>query len=246
MGNDVPVSPDGAIQKATKDLDLFDFFHYLFRKRILIITVTAVALLLSVFVVTFVAASVYEATSQIYVVNSSSSAIDLSDLQIGSYLTSDYQWVLKTWEVNQAVIDNLELPYSVDYMRSHMTVSNPSNTRLLFITFSSPDAWEAAKVANEYAEVARQYINDRMYAEKPSIVSAAKVPLQPARPRKLLTIFAVTAGADFLAIWCLFIAYMRDNKVKSPTDLRKVTGCVPLAVIPITSDGHTGKKRKGR
>ena len=246
MEKDVFVSTNGTIRKGTKDLDLFDFLHYLFRNKVLLIMVTMAALLFSVFFVTCVATPEYEATSQIYVVNSSNSAIDLSDLQIGSYLTSDYQWVLKTWEVNQEVIENLNLSYSVDYMRKHMTVTNPSNTRLLFITFSSPNAWEAAEVANEYAEVARQYIRDKLFADKPSIVSTAKIPLQPARPRKLLIVFAVTAGTVFLAVWCLFIAYMRDNKVKNASDLRKITGCVPLAIIPITAGGHTGKKGKGR
>lgn len=239
-------SPKEAVKKTTDELDLFDFFHYLFRKKKVLALVMAAALLLSYAYVTFVATPIYEGTSQIYVVSSSSSVVNLSDLQVGSYLASDYQWVLKTWEVNQTVIDNLRLPYDVGYMRQHLTVTNPSNTRLLFITFSSPKPKEAADVANEYAEVARQYIYDKMYADKPSIVSAAKTPLKPAQPRKLLIIFAATAGAGFLAVWCLFIVYMRDNKVKNPSDLRKITGCVPLAVIPVTSSGHTRKKGKGK
>ena len=56
----------------------------------------------------------YEATSTIYVLSRSDSAINMSDLQIGTALTSDYIKVFDMWEVHEGVISNLNLPYNYE------------------------------------------------------------------------------------------------------------------------------------
>lgn len=74
----------------------------------------------------------------------------MADLQLGTALTSDYQEVFKTWEVHEMVIEELGLPYSYKEMQSMLTVSNPEDTRVLYITVTYPDAKMAAEIANSY------------------------------------------------------------------------------------------------
>ena len=224
-----------------QSLDVLGFLKYLFQKKRILVIVALVALVLSTVYVFLIATPIYEATSQIYMVNSQDSVINLSDLQIGSYLTSDYQWMFQTWEVNQTVINNLKLPYSVKQMKDRLTVKNPSNTRVLTITFASKDAKEAALVANEYAAVVSQYISDAMLTSKPTTISVALEPLSPARPRKALVIGITTALACVIAAWILFIVYLYDDKVKNASDLRKYLNVDPLTVIP-----YSEKIRKSR
>ena len=107
----------------------------------------------------------YEATSKLYVLNSGDSAINLADLQIGSYLASDFVEVFNTWEVHEMVIKNLGLHYSYSQIRNMLTVANPNDTRILTITVKSPSAKEAAAIANEYANVAIKFIADTMATE---------------------------------------------------------------------------------
>ena len=225
-------------------LELLELIAYIKSHLKFLLIPTAAAIAAAVVYVYAFATPIYEATSQLYVVNSKDSAINLSDLQIGSYLTSDYQWIFQTWEVNQQVINNLDLPYTMSEMKDMLTVENPSNTRILLITFASENAKEAAAVANEYAEVASQYISDYMLTSKPSIISIALEPLQPARPKKLLTVAVTALLAGFAALWCLFIAFQADDKVKSASDLRKHLGAEPLAIIPTTK--MSGRTRKAR
>lgn len=221
-----------------KEFGIFDFVKYLLQKKYVILLPTLIALFLTTIYVCFITVPIYEATSQIYVVNSQDSVINLSDLQIGSYLTSDYQWVFQVWEVNQTVIDNLNLTYSVKQMRDNLTVKNPSNTRVLTITFASTDAKEAAAVANEYAMVASRYISDSMLTNKPTIISVALEPINPVRPRKALLIAICTFLTCIISIWCLFIGYICDDKLKTADDLKKYMEIDPLAEIP-----YSGKKR---
>ncbi len=213
-------------------MDLYGFLKYLAKKKkTLMVILTAVVLATAAYVF-LIATPEYEATSQIYLVSSQDSVINLSDLQIGSYLTSDYQWIFQTWEVHQSVINNLRLSYSVKQMKDRLTVKNPSNTRVLTITFLSPDPKEAAVVANEYADIASQYISDAMLTTKPTKISTALEPLKPARPRKLLVIALSAVIVFLIASWGLFIVYLMDDKIKSADDLRRYLNGEVLTEIP--------------
>ncbi len=227
-----------------RGLDIFAFYYYLLARVKTVIAIVLCATILACGYVFVLATPQYEATAQIYVVSSKDSVINLSDLQIGSYLTSDYQVIFETWEVNQQVINNLELPYTVRQMRERLTVTNPSNTRVLTISFSSRDANEAALVANEYAEVASQYISDYMRTDKPSIISVALSPLKPAQPKKLLLISCSMILSGLLAVWVIYVLYLYDNKIKTTDDLVKCVGAEPLAMIPTARLTETGSRPK--
>ncbi|MGN1020626.1 MAG: YveK family protein [Aristaeellaceae bacterium] len=223
-------------------LDLLGYFQYLVKHILIIIGVTAAVFAGAAVYVFALATPVYEASAQLYVVNSQDSVVNLTDLQIGSYLASDYQWIFKTWEVNQQVIENLNLPYTVADMKKMLKVTNPSNTRILVLTFSSESAAEAAAVANEYALVASQYISDYMLTTKPSIISVALEPLSPARPQKLLIIAVSTLLALLACLWCMFVAYLYSDKIKTAEDLKRYMGSEPLAVIPLDKPQSAGRR----
>ena len=231
------------IENYTREFDVFDFLRYILRKWKMIVITAGAGFLLAVMYVTLIATPLYEATAQLYVMNSRNSVLNLSDLQIGTYLASDYQLVFNTWEVNQQVIDNLDLPYSVRELKSMLTVTNPGNTRALFITVVSSNAQEAAAIANEYANVASKYISTTMLTDTPSLLSEALAPSEPVKPQKMLIVCGATILGIFLAIWILLICYMRDDKIKTSTDIVKYTGTLPLAVIPITNNSKNNRKR---
>lgn len=226
-----------------KEFDLIEYLQYLLLKRKLVVLLVILALAVSLLYSYVLATPVYEATAQLYVVNSKDSVINLSDLQIGSYLTSDYQLVFKTWEVSEQVIVNLGLPYSVVELQRMLTVNNPSNTRALFITVSSEDPKEAASIANEFASVAQKYISDTMLTDMPTTLSVALEPLKPVRPRKMLIIGVSTLLGVMIALWIVFIMYSRDDKIKSSIDIEKYSGSMPLAVIPLLDHENTYKRK---
>lgn len=229
--------------ESVKEVDLLDFFRYACRKFKIIAAASLTGFLLAAIYAMVIATPIYEATTQLYVVNSKESVVNLSDLQMGTYLTSDYRLVFQTWEVNQQVIENLGLPYTVNELRSMLEVTNPSNTRALFITVSSPDAAEAAMVANEFAEVASQYISDTMLTDKPTIFSTALEPLSPAKPRVLLCVLLGLLIGLLVSTWGLFIAYTRDDKINTGDDILKYTGTHPLAIIPVAEKAYERRNR---
>ena len=86
----------------------------------------------------------YKATSTIYVVSRNDSVLNLSDIQIGSALTSDYIKVFEMWEVHEKVISALDLDYTYTQMDNMLSVTNANDTRMLDITVTDADPEEAA------------------------------------------------------------------------------------------------------
>ena len=186
----------------------------------------------------------YQATSTIYVLSRRDSAINMSDLQIGSELTSDYIKVFTMWEVHDEVITNLDLPYTYSQISSMLSVENATDTRMLDIKITSPNPQEAADIANEYAKVASQYIADTMATDKPNIMSIALVPSNPVSPNKTRNIMLGILLGIVLAAGIVTVQLLLDDKYKTAEDIRKYTGLPTLAVIPIEEDFNTRRKRK--
>ena len=189
---------------------------------------------------------IYESTAKLYVLNSGDSAINLSDLQVGTYLASDYIEVFNTWEVHAMVIQNLDLPYTNEEMQDMLTVSNPSNTRILYITFKSPDPREAMEIANEYAEVAIQFISKTMATEEPNIMSEALEPVYPTTPKKTLNIILGFLVGIVLSMGAITLRFVIDDKIKTADDIRKFSDLPVLAVVPALKRTRAQKRNVKR
>ena len=222
----------GANEDAEFEIDLMEVLLRLLEKWKLIIAGALVCAVLMAMYSFILATPMYEATSKLYVLNSSDSAINLSDLQIGSYLTSDYMEVFDTWEVNEMVRQNLNLSYTREELADMLTLTNPSNTRILNITVTSSDPQEAADIANEYADVAGQYISATMQTDQPSLLSEALTPDKPVSSKKKRNVVLGFLLGALLVCAGVIIQYLLDDKIKNEEDIKKYVGLPTLSVVP--------------
>ena len=200
-----------------------------------LIAVTAVvgAVIMAVYTFFFVT-PMYKATATIYVVSRNDSVINMSDIQIGSALTSDYIKVFEMWEVHEKVISALDLDYTYSQMAGMLSVTNTSDTRMLDITVTDADPKEAADIANEYAEVGAKYISEKMKTDEPTTMSKARVPVNPVSPNKAKNIMLGFLAGFVLACGVVVLRILLDDTYKSADDIRKYTGLVVLAAIPLS------------
>lgn len=231
----------------TPEEDTIDLAELMYRLisgwKLIVCLALAFALVAGVVTIYFVT-PMYEATATIYVLNRRDSAINMSDLQIGTALTSDYIKVFKMWEVHEEVISNLGLPYTYKQMMDSLSIVNESSTRMLDITFKSPSAEEAAAVANEYAKVASQYIADTMSTDKPNIMSVALVPANPVSPNKTRNVLLGFLLGMVLACGIITVRMLMDDKYKTAEDIRRYTGLPTLAVVPVEDPAAEEKSRR--
>lgn len=227
-------------------IDLTDlFFHLAAGWKIIVCAALVCAILAGVYTVYFVT-PMYRATSILYVL-SPESILNISSLQLGTALTSDYIKVFDMWEVHEAVVTNLRLDYTYAQMRENLTVTNSAGTRMLDISFTSPSPAEAAAIANEYAKVASKYIQETMSTDKPNIMSQALEPanpISPSRTRNVLLGFGLGAA---LAAILLTVRFLMDDKIKTADDIRDCAGLVTLAAVPVDENAARDQgKGRGR
>ena len=227
-------------------IDLVDLAYRLLAGWKLIVALALVfALAMGIYTFGFVT-PMYQATATIYVLSPRDSAINMSDLQIGTELTSDYIKVFQMWEVHEGVISNLDLPYSYSQMRSMLSVTNDTDTRMLDITNTSPSPEEAATIANEYAEVVSDYIAQTMSTDRPNLVSSALVPANPVSPNKTRNVLLGFILGGLLGAGIITVRMLLDDKYKTAEDIRKYTGLVTLAVIPLEGDNAERERKSAK
>lgn len=226
-------------------IDLIDLFWYLLSKvKYVILTCLIGAVLGGVYGYTMVK-PMYTATAKLYILNSNSNSISISDLQLGTMLTMDYQEVFKTWEVHEMVRQELNLNYSYNQLQSMITINNPEGTRVLYITAKCDDDKLARDIANAYANAGKKFILQTMEATEPNTFSMALVPGSSVGKSKSSYIMLGLGAGLALSVGILVLIYLLDDRPKNADGILKATGMSTLAVIPEIddeSDKKTGKK----
>lgn len=231
------------VESDEETIDLLELLYALLGKWREIAAATVACALIAAIGVLFFVTPKYQASSTIYVISRKDSAINISDLQIGTALTDDYIQVFHMWEVQEKVISNLDLPYTYNQLDGMLSVTNASNTRMLEITVTSESAQEAADIANEYATVVRDYIAKKMATDKPSIMSTALVPTVPVSPNKTKSILLGALLGFVVSAGVVVVITLLDDTYKTTEDIKKYTGLVTMAVIPLEKSDEPKHQR---
>lgn len=226
------------------EIDLREMLYAL-RSRLWIIILSGIvaavaAALISIYLMT----PVYTSEAQLYILGSTESTTSLADIQVGTQLTQDYMVLIKSRPVVKQVIENLNLNISYEALANKISVSNPTNTRILKITVTYPDAFMAKAIVDKLASISADYIAEIMHTDVPSIVAQGEVPELPSGPNvKKNTAIGGVLGV-LVAAAIVIIIYMMDDTIKDSDDVEKYLGLSTLGMIPIDSEaGGKSKKR---
>jgi capsular polysaccharide biosynthesis protein len=228
--NKLPVA--GTEDKDT-EIDLLDLANVLLDKIHFIIMFLLVGAVVCNAYAYFCIKPTYESTSKLYVVSASDdSVVNLSDLNIGTSLTADYEELMLSYPVLNQVIEKLDLNMTSTQLSGMISLTNPSDTRVLRITVTSTDPEQARDIANTLADVSVEYLPETMSTHAPNIAQVAKLPEHKAGPSYMkYTMIGGLAGA---LIYCiiLVIGYLLDDTIHTAADMEKYFGIVPLTSIP--------------
>lgn len=228
-------------QQESKTVDLMGMFFRILEKFWIVLIC---AILCGTFMGLIAANSVttYSATAKLYIVNRDNAGVNIADLQLGTVLTLDYQEVFKTWEVHKMVIEELNLSYSYAQMQSMLTVNNPEDTRILYITVSNPNAKMAADIANSYAKAAKTFIIQTMDGVEPSDFSSALEPTVGYSTSVETSVVIGFTGGGVLAAALLALLFVLDNRPRSPEAIRQYGGISTLSVFPANKNKKKDKR----
>lgn len=225
-----------------EEIDLVEIFFKLLENAKYIVAVALLGAVLAGLITYFLITPTYTATSKLYVLNSDDSALNLSDLQIGSYLANDYQEVFSNWHVHEMVLQHLGLDYTYTQLSKMVKVSNPKDTRILYIEVSSNDPGEAQAMANEYAKVAQEFIAAKMETKAPTIFEEALLPYKPSSPSLTRNVLIGFVLGVFAVCAVVIIRFLVDDRIHNADEIEKYLGMATLGVMP--KQERTVRKRK--
>ena len=217
---------------ASIEIDVLYLLRKLWSRKFFIIfialVVGTIALLGSVFLIK----PKYTSTTRIYVVSRTADSITNQDLQAGSYLVKDYQEVITSNEVLSSVIDKEKLSLTPNELSSMISVTIPTDTRVISISVEDDNAQEATTIANTVREMAAEKIKAVTKVDDVTTLEAAEVPKEPSSPNiKRNTLIGVIAGGG-LAVISIIILEVLDDRVRRPEDIEDVLGLPLLGIVP--------------
>lgn len=190
---------------------------------------------------------IYTSTAQLYVINRAytDSFITWNDLESGDYLAQDYKILVKSRPVTDEVISRLNLDMTHEELAGLISVNIPTDTRVLEITISHPDAEMAKKIADAVALVSSERLVDVMRMEMVNIVEYGSLPTYPSSPNvQRNTLLGGLVGVMIASI-VMVVFYLKNDLIKTPDDIEKYLGIATLSSIPL-NEKKKEKKSKSK
>ncbi|HFI0234133.1 TPA: YveK family protein [Streptococcus suis] len=216
----------------TIEIDVLSLLRTIWRKKFLIlltaILTTGLAFAYSAFLVT----PQYDSTTRLYVVNQSGdngAVITNQDLQAGSFLVKDYKEIILSQDVLKNVTTTLGIAEDI---KDKITVTIPTDTRILSITVRDSDPNQAATIANTLRDEAAKKIIEVTKVSDVTTLEAALPAEKPSTPRTKRNLALGFVAGAFLATALVLVLEVLDDRVKRPQDIEEGLGMTLLGVVP--------------
>ena len=217
------------------EIDVFAMLKTLWKRKFSIVLVALVFAIAAFGYSAFLAKKEYQSTSRIYVVsrqNQDNNALTNSDLQAGSYLVKDYREIILSQNVLSQAIEELKLDMTPVELSKKISVSVPTDTRILSITAKDGDPKEAARIANGLRNVAAEKIISVTKVSDVTTLDEAEVPQSPSSPNiKRNVLLGFIAGAGLMVVLMVVVEVL-DDRVKRPEDIEELMGLTLLGIVP--------------
>lgn len=217
------------------EINLIDFFFFL-RKKLWIIILAAALCGASVFCVCkFLITPQYIASTRVYILNrTSEGGVSYSEFQASNQFTKDYEVLITGVNVTKEVIKELDLDMTSRELAKKITITSPTDTRILQINVCDSDPEAAAEIANCVRRVAGEQVVKIMDIDAVNLIYEAEVPTVPSTPTTFRdTIVAAVLGVIVTGI-ILLIVYMLDDRLKTEDDVERYLHLNTVGTIPLS------------
>lgn len=227
------------------EIDMGELLRYLAGKAGYIILTALAFAVLALAVTTFCMTPRYTSTTKMYVLNrQTNEGVTSSDLQSSTYLTKDYMEMIRSRTVIEAVIADLNLNSTYEGVLGQIDVSAASDTRVIAISVTDKDPYEARDIANAVRNAAAAHIQSVMNTEAVTVVDEANIPTKKSSPSTIKNV-AIAGGVGlFLALAVCVVLYLMNDKVTTAEDVERYLGLSVLASMPLEEEEVRRKKAR--
>lgn len=227
------------------EIDLLQLFHAVVRKLWLVIIVGLIGACAAGAYTLFLVKPMYTSMSQMIVLTKETTLSSLADLQIGSQLTNDYTVLINSRPVLEDVIDQLDLSMDYKELRNQITITNPTDTRILDIEVTMDDPQLAKKTVDALSEISSEYIADKMEVTAPKVIEEGELPTSQSSPNMTKNCAIGLLLGIIIVIVVICIKEIMNDTIQNEDDVSRYLDLPVLALVPDRED-HIDKKRKNR
>lgn len=212
--------------------DLWEIFaHHLI--QIVLVAALCVATLLAYS--TFLLPPKYSSTSTLYILkqeNSNDYVYTQSDFSLALNVVNDCEYMVKSHEVLDSIIRDLDLDMSYKTLSKSITINNPDNTRVLEVTVETKNAEQSKRIVDAVCRVAANKINETMGIDQVNIYAKGTIENKPSNSIGVIT-YAIVGLIPAITVYTVYlIAFILDDKIKTEEDVEKYLGLSVLGKIP--------------
>lgn len=219
------------------EIDIVSILYAIKSKIVYIILSTLILATLSGCITEFLIKPQYSTSCTMYVYSntdrvSTDSSIGASELDASKQLVNTYIVILKSDNVLEKVIEELNLDAKAEDIRKLISCQQIDETEVFQVTVKSKDAVLSTNIANAIAQVAPEEIVRVVKAGGVEVVDYAKVPEKPSSPNLIKNIILGAAVGFILSFAAFFIMAMFDTTITSEKDLEKEFEIPILGTVP--------------
>lgn len=238
---------DGNTRDDVIEIDLQEIVGLLFHWAWLLVTCGIMAGLVGFMISKFVLVPQYQSTTSVYILSkSNNNSLTVSDTQLATQLTKDYEQLITSRHVLERVLEELNLTEYYDYasLVSKVSVQNTNDTRIINITVKDENPVVAKMIADAIRNVSAEKIVDVMDVDAVNLVDEGSLPTEPSEPSVRNWTLIATALGIVLAAALVLVRFILDDTIKSSEDIEKYLGLSTLALIPDAETEEKSKKHK--
>jgi polysaccharide biosynthesis transport protein len=212
------------------ELDLKGLLRIL-RRRWWLLVVIPLAISAGAYVITTQQSPTYETTVtlRVYPAASDPEAFSFGSVEGTRTLLETFRRLLTSRPVLTQVVEDLNLPYSVEELEQRVTSRMIPETQLFTVSVQDSNPRVAAEIANALGDYLPQIVGQP--GLESTIAQAASVPDVPIAPRPLIMTLLATAAGILVAFTMMALLEYLDDSVRETANLRSLTGVPLLASI---------------
>lgn len=222
-------------------IDLMALFMKVKSLWYVVVTGVLVGTLIAVIYSAFLKTPYYQSSAMVYI-RSSNSTVSLQDLQVSATLTSDYEVIFKSRPNLEKVIDNLSLDYTYSQLYSMISISNPTDTRILQVSVQSVDPNLSKEIVNEVVNYGMDRIRE-IDSQEPYLLESAIANPQKIGSSTLKTCAIGAMAGMVVTLGAIFLFFMLNDHISSIDDVERTLG-VPVLALVVEDEKLTYAKRK--
>ena len=214
-----------------EEINLIEVFEYYKNKLIWILASILVVILLGNIFTIATRVPMYKSNTTILLVGSNEK-VNQNDVSLNNNLVPTYSEIIKSRNVLNQVIKNLNLDYSVEQLSNSITVGTKTGTQIITVTVSNKDSKKAKDIANEVSIVFAKEIKDLYKLDNVAIIDNAVEASKPYNLTYLKDNVIYFGIGLVLSCGIIFIMFYFDTTIKSTESIEEKLGLTVLGVVP--------------